>query len=80
MIGPREIVVRSLGPLLARLPLYAGATISGAGKVQLILDVAHLAEHARGRGVHRAAAARARSVRAACWSSTTRARSARPRR
>ena len=51
VIGPREIVVRSLGPLLAALPLYAGATISGAGKVQLILDVAHLAEHAR-RGVH----------------------------
>src|SRR5262249_6638320 len=51
VIGPREIVVRSLGPLLAGLRLYAGATISGAGKVQLILDVAHLAEHAA-RGVH----------------------------
>jgi chemotaxis protein histidine kinase CheA/CheY-like chemotaxis protein len=51
VIGPREIVVRSLGPLLASLRLYAGATISGAGKVQLILDVAHLAEHAA-RGVH----------------------------
>lgn len=50
VIGPREIVVRSLGPLLAHLPLYAGATISGAGKVQLILDVAHLADIAR-RGV-----------------------------
>ncbi|HEY7957039.1 MAG TPA: response regulator, partial [Polyangia bacterium] len=50
VIGPREIVVRSLGPLLSSLPLFAGATISGAGKVQLILDVAHLAEHAR-RGV-----------------------------
>jgi chemosensory pili system protein ChpA (sensor histidine kinase/response regulator) len=50
VIGPREIVVRSLGPLLASLPLYAGATISGAGKVQLILDVGYLAEQAR-RGV-----------------------------
>ncbi|MGZ3442498.1 MAG: chemotaxis protein CheW, partial [Polyangia bacterium] len=39
VIGPREIVVRTLGPLFANLPLYAGATISGAGKVQLILDV-----------------------------------------
>src|SRR6185436_11680211 len=47
IIGPREIVVRSLGPLLSGLPLYAGATISGAGKVQLILDVEHLAEHAK---------------------------------
>src|SRR5205823_6465217 len=37
VIGPREIVVRSLGPMFADLPLYAGATISGAGKVQLIL-------------------------------------------
>ncbi|HEX6838907.1 MAG TPA: response regulator, partial [Polyangia bacterium] len=51
VIGPREIVVRSLGPLFANLPLYAGATISGAGKVQLILDVARLAEVAR-HGVH----------------------------
>jgi chemotaxis protein histidine kinase CheA/CheY-like chemotaxis protein len=50
VIGPREIVVRSLGPLLSALPLYAGATISGAGKVQLILDVEQLAKEAR-RGV-----------------------------
>jgi chemosensory pili system protein ChpA (sensor histidine kinase/response regulator) len=42
-IGVREIVVKSLGPLLAPLGLYAGATISGAGKVQLILDPAVLA-------------------------------------
>jgi chemotaxis protein histidine kinase CheA/ActR/RegA family two-component response regulator len=53
VIGPREIVVRSLGPLLAGLPLYAGATISGAGKVQLILDVEHLLRQAKAgvRGV-----------------------------
>jgi chemotaxis protein histidine kinase CheA len=53
VIGPREIVVRSLGPLLQGLPLYAGATISGAGKVQLILDVEQLARQARAgvRGV-----------------------------
>jgi len=42
VIGPREIVVKQLGPLLAPLPLYAGATISGSGKVQLILDPAAL--------------------------------------
>ncbi len=46
LIGPREIVVKGLGPLVGGLPLYAGATISGAGKVQLILDVAELARHA----------------------------------
>jgi chemotaxis protein histidine kinase CheA len=42
VIGPREVVVKSLGPLLAPLSLYAGATISGSGKVQLILDTAAL--------------------------------------
>jgi CheY-like chemotaxis protein len=42
IIGAREIVVKSLGPLLAPIGLYAGATISGAGKVQLILDPATL--------------------------------------
>jgi chemotaxis protein histidine kinase CheA len=43
VVGPREIVVRPLGALLSPLPLYAGATVSASGKVQLILDVAHLA-------------------------------------
>jgi chemosensory pili system protein ChpA (sensor histidine kinase/response regulator) len=43
LVGPRQIVVKSVGPLLKPLPLYAGATISGAGKVQLILDLATLA-------------------------------------
>lgn len=42
IVGPREIVVKHLGPLLSPLPLYAGATISGSGKVQLILDPAAL--------------------------------------
>ena len=78
VIGPREIVVRSLGPLFANLPLYAGATISGAGKVQLILDVGAAG---RGRAPRRArrCARRARSARRACSSSTTRAPSARRR-
>jgi chemosensory pili system protein ChpA (sensor histidine kinase/response regulator) len=42
IVGPREIVVKNLGPLLSPLPLYAGGTISGSGKVQLILDPAAL--------------------------------------
>jgi chemosensory pili system protein ChpA (sensor histidine kinase/response regulator) len=42
IVGPREIVVKNLGPLLGALPLYAGGTISGSGKVQLILDPAAL--------------------------------------
>ncbi len=44
VVGPREIVVKSVGPLLAPLGIYAGATISGAGKVQLILDSSALAQ------------------------------------
>jgi len=42
IIGPRQIFIKDMGPLLAPLPLYAGATISGSGKVQLILDTATL--------------------------------------
>jgi chemotaxis protein histidine kinase CheA len=42
VIGAREIIIKPLGPLLAPLTLYAGATISGSGKVQLILDPAQL--------------------------------------
>jgi chemotaxis protein histidine kinase CheA len=46
IIGPREIIIKPLGPLLAPLTLYAGATISGSGKVQLILDPAQLVRRA----------------------------------
>src|SRR5207245_6437104 len=42
VVGPREIIIKPLGPLLAPLTLYAAATISGSGKVQLILDPAQL--------------------------------------
>ena len=46
IVGPREIIIKQLGPLLAPLTLYAGATISGSGKVQLILDPAQLVRRA----------------------------------
>jgi chemotaxis protein histidine kinase CheA len=46
IVGSREIIIRPLGPLLAPLTLYAGATISGSGKVQLILDPAQLVRRA----------------------------------
>lgn len=42
IVGPREIIIKPLGPLLDPLTLYAAATISGSGKVQLILDPAQL--------------------------------------
>jgi len=48
IIGPREIVVRRLPQALHGLRPWAGATISGAGKVQLIFDVEALALAARG--------------------------------
>jgi chemosensory pili system protein ChpA (sensor histidine kinase/response regulator) len=43
IVGTREIVLKRLGKLLASLPAFAGATISGSSKVQFILDVAALA-------------------------------------
>jgi len=46
IVGAREAVVKTLGPLLEPLPLYAGGTISGAGDVQLILDSSALAREA----------------------------------
>ncbi len=46
VIGAREIIIKPLGPVLAPLTLYAGATISGSGKVQLILDPAQLVRRA----------------------------------
>jgi len=42
-----EIVVKPLGEQLRGLPMFAGATIMGDGRVVLILDVAGLAFHAK---------------------------------
>jgi two-component system chemotaxis sensor kinase CheA len=41
-----EIVVKPLGKLLKSIPLFAGATIMGDGKVALILDVLGVAQSA----------------------------------
>jgi chemosensory pili system protein ChpA (sensor histidine kinase/response regulator) len=46
IIGPRTVVIRSPGPLLGLMPMFAGVTISGAGKAQLVLDLGTLAEAA----------------------------------
>ncbi len=46
IVGAREVIIKPLGPLLAPLTLYAGATISGSGKIQLILDPALLVRRA----------------------------------
>ena len=43
VLGEQEIVVKSLGPLLAGVPGYLGAGILGDGRVALVLDPALLA-------------------------------------
>lgn len=42
LIGQQEIVIKSLGRLMANIPGLAGATILGDGEVSLILDVGTL--------------------------------------
>jgi two-component system chemotaxis sensor kinase CheA len=42
IVGEQEVVVKSLGPLLAAVPGYLGAAIMGDGSVALILDPASL--------------------------------------
>ncbi|MEN6584742.1 MAG: Hpt domain-containing protein [Sulfuricella sp.] len=44
LIGNREIVVKNIGPQLARVPGVAGATVLGNGKIVLILNPVHLAQ------------------------------------
>ena len=42
LIGQQEIVIKTLGKLLAGIKVIAGATILGNGQVALILDVGTL--------------------------------------
>ncbi|QDU40446.1 Chemotaxis protein CheA [Maioricimonas rarisocia] len=44
ILGPEEVVVRSLPPLLRRHPLLGGVTLSGASEIVLMLDAARLFE------------------------------------
>ena len=46
IVGPRQIVLKGLGSLLAPHPMLAAATVSGSNKVQFVLDVAFLARAA----------------------------------
>jgi len=50
IVGPRTIVLRPLSPLLLGLRLFAGSTISGSGKAQLVFDVGSLAKAAFAEG------------------------------
>jgi two-component system, chemotaxis family, sensor kinase CheA len=42
LIGEEEVVIKSLGALLAGLPGYLGAAILGDGRIALVLDPNHL--------------------------------------
>ncbi|MEO8687021.1 MAG: response regulator [Solirubrobacteraceae bacterium] len=42
LLGKEEVVVKSLGPLLAALPSYLGAAILGDGRIALLVDPAVL--------------------------------------
>lgn len=46
VFGVREVVVKSLGPLLRRIPGVIGATITGEGSVRVVLDPEYLVSEA----------------------------------
>lgn len=47
LIGNQEVVVKNIGPQLARLPGIAGATVSGSGAVTLIINPIVFAQQAK---------------------------------
>lgn len=50
VLGPEEVVVRPMPPMLKSHPMCIGATLSGMGEVVLLLDPRGLTEAAKGRG------------------------------
>ncbi|MFP4474319.1 MAG: response regulator [Desulfatibacillaceae bacterium] len=50
ILSEQEVVVKSLGRQLARVPNIAGATILGSGKVVPVLNVSDLMKSSRGAG------------------------------
>jgi chemosensory pili system protein ChpA (sensor histidine kinase/response regulator) len=46
LLGKEDVVIKSLGGLLERVGPFAGATVSGAGRVILLVDPSRLAEAA----------------------------------
>jgi len=47
MIGNQEVVVKNIGPQLARVPGVTGATVLGTGEIVLILNPVQLAQRPR---------------------------------
>jgi chemosensory pili system protein ChpA (sensor histidine kinase/response regulator) len=56
VVGNREVVIKNIGPQLARMVGIAGATVLGSGEIVLILNPVALALHGAGRS-HAAGAA-----------------------
>ncbi len=50
LIGQEEVVIKPLGTMLHGTPGLAGATITGDGRIALILDIPGLLSHYTGRG------------------------------
>jgi chemosensory pili system protein ChpA (sensor histidine kinase/response regulator) len=48
LLGNREMVVKNIGPQLARMPGVAGATVLPDGAIVLIVNPVQLAQHGRG--------------------------------
>jgi chemosensory pili system protein ChpA (sensor histidine kinase/response regulator) len=62
LIGNQEIVVKNLGPQLARVPGVAGATVLPDGGIVLIVNPVQLAQQAKQAAIARAAAPTAAAV------------------
>ncbi|MGE5028193.1 MAG: response regulator, partial [Betaproteobacteria bacterium] len=58
ILGNQEVVVKNIGPQLARIPGIAGATVLGNGRVALILNPVPLAQRMAQPGIPAAVAAR----------------------
>jgi chemosensory pili system protein ChpA (sensor histidine kinase/response regulator) len=52
MIGNQEVVVKNLGPQLARVPGVAGVTVLGSGEIVLILNPVALVQRPRPQPAH----------------------------
>ena len=82
MVGNQEVVVKNIGPQLARVSGISGATVLGNGEIVLIINPVQLAQRAdvarrstrTPSDASRAPTPRRRAGRPSrwCWSSTTR--------
>jgi len=55
MRGNHEVVVKNIGPQLARLPGITGATVLGNGKTVLIINPVQMAQRIASRKIHKTA-------------------------